>query len=437
MTTTSSYFFPRALVLPLALSGGLWLSAPVLAAPAAPPPLSACAAPVAAAGAAAAASDIDYTVINQHLTDPDARRRLTGLQAAVRQLKRSRAPEAGLVHHRLVYALAQTQAGLGRHAEALASLKQLPVSSPQAPEALLLLAELEVAEGQPLAAVRWLRQLADLYPGEAASVGALWRAAELSEPDSPQALSLWQQAADLADQGLAAAQRWQAQSGQPGFLDLATADRLSPELWRLARATLGSATFAGADALQTEARRQLQCLTVNQEAQLRRLQRNPRLLADLGDTVDTLAAQLQGARHDLVAREEAFLASARRLKECTSGPGDCVALKAAHDAQGRELTGWRNRVRILDGKLAFLRQEKEKLRASAVATGTGTGVARQLGSRLGDSRGLMQEQLQQSLAMAVQEWEALSAQAHYKLALAQESRVTPGRVPGQQAPGQN
>lgn len=428
MATTSSYFFLRALLFSSAVSAALWLSSPVLAAPAAPAPLSACAAPGSTASSIAA-SDIDYAAINQYLTQPDARQRLAGLQVAVRRLRASQAPEATLVRHRLLYALAQTQAGLGLNAAALASLKQLPVSSPQAPEALLLLAELEVAEGHSPAAVHWLRQLAELFPEEPVSVGGLWRAAELSGPDSPQALSLWQQAAQLADQGLASAQRWQAQSRQAGFLEQATGERLSPELWRLARAALGSPAFASADALQTEARRQLQCLTLNQEAQLRRLERNPRLLADLADTVDTLAAQLQVAREDLVPREQAFLATARRLRDCESGAGHCAALKAGHDAQGRELTGWRNRVRSLEGKLAFLRREAATLRASATSGSTGTTVARELGSRLGDSRGFMQEQLQQSLATAVQEWEALSAQAHYKLALAQEPRVNPAMRP--------
>lgn len=427
-TTIPSYFFPRALFFFSAVCGALWLSSPVLAAPAAPAPLSACAAPGTTARIAAA-SDIDYAAINQHLTNADSAQRLAGLQAAVRQLKRSRAPEAGLVHQRLLYALAQTQAGLGLDAAALASLKQLPVSSPQAPEALLLLAELEVSEGHSPAAVRWLRQLADLFPEEPVSVGALWRAAELSEAESPQALSLWQQAAQLADQGRASAQRWQAQSRQPGFLDQATGERLSPELWRLARATLGSPAFASADAVQAEARRQLQCLTLNQEAQLRRLDRNPRLLADLSDTVDILTAQLQRARKDLVPREQTFLATAARLKDCESRPGNCEALKTEHDAQGRELTGWRNRVRNLEGKLAFLRREAATLRGSAASTSAGTAVARQLGGRLGDSRGFMQEQLQQSLANVVQEWEALSAQAHYKLALAQELRVNPAVMP--------
>lgn len=432
-TTIPSYFFPRTLFFSSVVSGVLWLSSPVLAAPASPAPLPACAARGSAASFTAARvmalDDIDYAAINQHLTQPDARQRLAGLQVAVRRLKGAQAPEATLVRHRLLYSLAQTQAGLGLNAAALASLKQLPVSSPQAPEALLLLAELEVAGGRSPAAVQWLRQLADLFPEETVSVSGLWRAAELSGPDSAQALSLWQQAAQLADRGLASAQRWQAESGQAGFLDKATGEKLSPELWRLARATLGSPAFASADAVQTEARRQLQCLTLNQEAQLRRLERNPRLLADLGDTVDTLAAQLQVARQDLVPREQAFLATARRLKDCESVPGNCAALKAEHDARGRELTGWRNRVRNLEGKLAFLRREAATLRGSAASGGAGTTVARELGSRLGSSRGFMQEQLQQSLVAAVQEWETLNAQAHYKLALAQESRVNPGVLP--------
>lgn len=410
------------------LLSALLLSAPVLAAPAAPQPLAACATKGPATGATAA-GDIDYATINQHLTTPDARLRLAGLQDDIYRLGTSRAPEAALVRHRLAYARAQAQAGLGLYADAMATLRQLPLSSPQAPEALLLLAELEVARDKPEAAVRWLRQLAELFPEEPASVGALWRAAELSDGNPSQVFALLRQATQHADQGLASAQRWQAQSRQPGFLDQANSNKLSPELWRLARTTLGSPDFANADAIQTEARRQLHCLTLNREAQLRQLDQHPRLLADLDDTVDTLSAQLKAAREDVIAREKHFVETAQRLKDCEVRAGDCGALKQQRAVQGRELTGWRNRLRTLDGKLAFLRQQEVSLRTSAALNSTSTAVASQLGRRLGSSRGFMQERLQQSLADAVLDWESLSAKAHYKLAIAQELTVDPGLMP--------
>lgn len=228
---------------------------------------------------------------------------------------------------------------------------------------------------------------------------------------------------------LATSRRWQAQSGQPGFLDEVTGGSLAPELWRLARATLGSRAFASADAVQAEARRQLHCLTATREAQLRQMDRNPRLLASLADTVDTLTAQLRIAREDVGRREQAFLATARSLRECESRAGNCAALNERHGAQGRELTGWRNRIRSLEGKLAFLRTEEKSLQGSPAVDSAGTAVASALGSRLGSSRGFMREGLQQSLADAVREWEGLSAQAHYKLAIAQEQHVDPAVMP--------
>lgn len=239
-------------------------------------------------GSAAISSDINYAAINAQLLQADAMQRLVGLQAEIRKLDVARAPEAGLVRHRLLYALAQTQAALGMNAAAISSLKRLPVTSPQAPEALVLLAELEVASGNSRAAVRWLRKMADLYPEEDITVRALWRAAELNHPSSRQAIALWRQAADHADQALASA--------------------------------------------QAEARRQLQCMTASQGATLRRMEQGDRMVATLN-------------------------------------------------------------------------------------------------SKLGDSRSTMHNLLQQRLEAAVQDWEALSAEAHFRLADAQEPRIHPGLRP--------
>lgn len=277
-------------------------AAPVAATAAAP---AACA----AAGTAGAHSDIDYASINQQLQQP----------------------EATLVRHRLLYALAQTQASLDMTTAATANLKKLPATSPQAPEALLLLAEMEVKGGRNKAAVRWLRQLADLYPNEPITIQALWRAAELNHPSSRQALALWQQAARQADQALALAQDWHARSQQPGFIDAVAGDKLSPELWRLARSTFMDPAFASADTAQAEARRQLQCMAAGQGGALRRMDSGS-LVADLN-------------------------------------------------------------------------------------------------SRVGNSRSKMHALLQQRLEAAVQDWQNLSAEAHFRLADAQEPRVFPGLRP--------
>lgn len=285
----------------------------------------------AANSAATTPGDIDYASINQQLLQPEATLRITGLQAEIRKLDTSRAPEAGLVRHRLLYALAQSQASLGMTTAAAANLKKLPANSPQAPEALVLLAEMEAKAGRNKAAVRWLRQLADLYPEEPITIQALWRAAELNHPSSRQALALWQQAARQADQALALAQDWHARSQQPGFIDTVASDKLPPELWRLARSTFMDPAFASADAAQAEARRQLQCMAAGQGGALRRM--------DSG------------------------------------------------------------------------------------------GLVADLNSRVGSSRSKMHTLLQQRLEAAVQDWQNLSAEAHFRLADAQEPRVFPGLRP--------
>lgn len=406
----------------------LFLLAPAvcMATPAPREPVTACAAMQQAAEFPV--SDIDYPAINQLLLTSDPQQRLMGLPVEIRKLGLSQAPEAGLVRDRLKLALAQTQVGQGMKAAATATLKSLPVSSAQAPEALLLLAELEVENGHRRAAIRWLQQMAELFPDEVLTIKALWRAAELNHPYSRQAIALWQQAATQADEALASAQAWQARSREPDFLDKVNNEKLSPELWRLARSTLTDPAFAGADALQSESRRQLQCLTANQNAQLRRMEKNPRLLADLSDTVESLGTQLQMARNDVARREGEYLTTAQQLKDCEARHADCAELTALRDTQGRELTGWRNRIQNLEKKLAFLRQQESSLK-NAGAVNSSTEVATQLTDRLSNSRVFMQSMLQQSLADAVQNWEALSAEAHYRLAEAQEPRIHPGLIP--------
>lgn len=405
-------------LLALALLPALAVAAPAVRAPA--PSCSE------STASSAPASDIDYPSINQQLMNPEPSQRLVGIQGELRKLDSSRAPEAPLVRHRLLMAQAQTQAKLGMNMAAATSLKALPVTSPQAPEALMMLAELEVQNNRPKSAIRWLRKMAAVFPEEPLTIQALWRAAELNYPHSRQAIALWQQAAEHADQALASAQTWHSRSQQPDFLEQVNADKLSPELWRLARESLTDPAFASADAVQTEVRRQLHCLSASQDAQMRRLEKNPRLLADLNETVETLDSQLGIARRDVAAREKDFMAVAQKLKECQAGPKDCSELQDQHDARGRELTAWRNRVQNLEHKLAYLRQEEQTLRT---APAPGTAVANQLTDRLSSSRTFMHELLKQSLADAVHDWEDLSAAAHYKLAVAQEPRVHPGMIP--------
>lgn len=283
------------------------------------------------AGSALPASDIDYPAINQALLTSDANQRLLALSGELRKLDLARAPETSLVRHRLLVATARTQAALGMNVAAMGNLKRLPVSSPEAPEALMLMAEIEVKNGQPRAAVRWLRHLADLYPEETLTIRALWRAAELNHPHSRQALALWQEAARQADEALASAQNWHERSQKPDFVETVSGERLSPELWRLARSTFTDPAFASADKTQAEARRQLQCLTATQGGSLQRMDQS-RALSDLN-------------------------------------------------------------------------------------------------SKLGDSRTQMQALLQQRLAAAVKDWEQISAEAHYRLADAQEPRIHPGLMP--------
>lgn len=400
-------------------------SSTALAAPTSPAPVKSCV--LVAAGsdgvASSAPAPIDYEALNRLVLSADANERLQALPDALDKLRRSPTVEAQAVSTRLRLLLAQTQANAGRIDSAIATLKAFPLDSSQAPNALLLLAELEVKNGDSNAAIHWLRHLAELFPDEALAVTALLRAADLSGQRSMAALLLLQQAVKQADIGLAVAQRWQERSKDPYFLDDVNTGALPPSLWRLAHAALTDPVFAAADSTQAETRRQLQCLTAQQDGRFRMQQKNPVLLADLTATVRSLDLLLKPARVDLTVRENEFLASANALKSCRAEGRECATLKTQYDAQGRALTGWRNRVRGLEKKRDFLRHEQEALPGRWQQDNvTNVAAALSLAENRAAARAVMKGLLQQTLAASLKDWETLTAEAYYRLALAQDPR---------------
>lgn len=407
---------PAGLLLALATA----LPAAVIAAPAAPAAVPGCVArPAAGAAPSPPPAALDYAALNRLLLNPEVGERLSGLPGAIDRLARSRAPEVALVRPRLQLALAQAQAGSGHAEAAIATLKQLPLDSAQAPEALQLLAELEVARARPAAARRWLQQLAELFPDDARAVQALLRAAELA-PDT--ALADLQRAVALADQGREAAQHWLARSHDADFMD--DVEALPPALWRLAKATLTDREFARADAAQVEAGRQLQCLASLQQARAQLQQDNPRLLADLTATVDALDEQLETARAGMPARERRYLEAAAAWKACGRQRHDCAPAQAERDRLGRDLTGWRNRLRDLEQKRDYLHASERRLAARWQREQAATVAAEQrLADRRGEEHALMKWLLQDTLAAALDDREALVAEARFRLAAAQEIQV--------------
>lgn len=412
---------PRLIPLIPGLLLGLVVAAPALAAPALPTAIPGCVERPRTPAAARTPDDIDYTAINWLLMHPDARERLDGLPDEIARLERARAPEAALVRQRLLLSLAQAQAASARPDRAIATLKQLPLDSPRAPEALQLMAELELELGRPEAALRWLQQLAELFPDDAHAVRGLWRAAELS-PDPVTAMGFLQRAAALSGQDREVAQQWLERSRQPDFLERVEA--LPPGLWRLAQAALTDPAFAEADAAQAEARRQLQCLSALEQARGRLQQQSPRLLADLAATVESLEAPLQSGRAELAARERRFLDTAGQWKECRRQRQDCAALQVEHDRQGRALTGWRNRLQDMEKKLAYLRANEERLALRwRQEQAAGVVAAQRLADRRGAEHAVMKALLQTTLATALEDRETLAAEAHFRLATAQEAAV--------------
>lgn len=398
------------------------------------------AAPPPCVGSAVAGTDksnadvlaIDYPRINDLLVSADSHARLRELPALILRLNQSAAPEAASVSAHLQLALAKTQAEAKQLDAAMATLGRFALHNAQAPEAIFLLAELEEKNGRPASAIQWLRQLGELFPHDARAVQALLRAAVISADSNTvndtQALQLLQQAVQQAEHELLVARHWQQRSLATDFLDAVNTEKLPASLWRLAHIALTDPAFASADSAQAETRRQLQCLTAQQDERLRLLQKNPILLADIANTVYMLDAQLPLARQELSAREAEFLESTKRWKTCKAGATEnqngCSAEKNRHDEQGRALTGWRNRVHDLEKKNAFLRGEQKAMpQRQQRDYVSSTKMAMALTDKRGAARTLMQLLLQQTLNRAVQDWEELAAQAHFQLAQAQDPRL--------------
>lgn len=363
----------------------------------------------------------DYVVINQVLTSSDRRQRLEKLPRLIQVLESQHDAESHAASEHLRLALSQAQAMEGQFDSAEKTLIALPLESPLAPSALQQLAEIELLNKQPAAALRWLQQLAALFPGEPMAVQGMLRAAEVSAGNS---LASLQEAARLADTQLANARYWEARSHQADFLDEADTRRLPDSLWRLARNTLTDPAFAIADTRQLKARQQMQCLLSRQEAHAELLHKNPLLLADIANTVGALEKQLQSERAALASRENEFLAAAAAFKKCQAQQSECSDLQRQRDNAGKKLTGWRNRIAVLERKIAFLDKEQKALPSRwQQDSKDALALAGLLAEERSESRQIMTALLKEGINNSLTSLEELTAQAHYQLALAQDPRL--------------
>ncbi len=399
------------------LVAALWLL-PAVALADTTTPQDSCARPVATA---AESSAPDYPRINQVLTAQDRALRLQELPGLIHSLESQPSAETLATAEHLRLALSQAQALDGDHDAAVKTLTALPLASPLAPQGLQQLAEIELLRQQPDAALRWLQQLAAHFPDEPVAVEGLLRAAEI-HPDN--ALALLQEATRHADAQLEKAHYWKRRSQQPDFLDEADTRQLPDSLWRLARNTLTDPAYVHADTAQAQAREQMQCLLSRQQARTDLLRRNPLLLADIANTVATLEKQLALAKSTLATRENDFLKVAAALKACQSPQEDCALLRRKRDMAGRELTGWRNRIAVLERKTDFLAQEKNALPSRWQQDNRDAqALADLLAENRGASHQVMTTLLSQGIDEALARLEELAAQAHYQLALAQDPRL--------------
>ncbi|MGH8493136.1 MAG: tetratricopeptide repeat protein [Moraxellaceae bacterium] len=364
----------------------------------------------------------DYAVINQILTSTNRKLRLTQLPELIHITESQNSAEALAIVAHLRLALSQAQALDAQYEAASKTLKALPLDSSLAPEALSQLAEIEVLRKQPDAAVQWLRQLADLFPNEPLAAQGLIRAAAISSRNS---LPLLQESVRLADAQLAEARYWETRSRQTDFLDEADTRRLPGTLWRLTKATLTDPTFAAADIKQTRARQKLQCLISSQSAHADLLGKNPMLLADLSNTVATLDVQLQREKTELANREAVFLTAASDWKNCRSKSRECSPQQHTRDEAGHALTGWRNRITVLEKKIDFLRREQVALPGRWQQDAKDAqSLAALLTEERSHARQIMGPLLQDAIQGSLTKLEEIAAQAHYQLALAQDPRLS-------------
>lgn len=360
---------------------------------------------------------IAYDPINALLTQPDYHARLQQLPTLIQQLAQQSTEEAQALVNHLRLALARAHIAKNDFSAAIQSLRDYPLHGIQAAEALFLLAELHTIQQQTPTAQRLFLHIAELFPESPWAVSALLRTAEIS-PKKEDAITVLHQARELAKQRLSIAQQWQQQSQHPDFLNALANGQLPKDLWHLAQQSLVQAPFTQAEKQQQQTRQLLHCLTEKNQQRLQ--QQSPQFLADLLLSTSTLEQQLALARTDLASQTTHFQETATASKACTTRNAHCTTLKQQYIAQGRSLTGWRNRINVLEKKLAYLQQEQRQWQTrNQKLQQAQHQLALQLMQQNSTARQLMQQLLQEHLSSAVAEWETLLAQTHFQLAEAE------------------
>lgn len=361
---------------------------------------------------------INYTALNQLLTSPDSQRRVRELPQWIKQVKQSNVVEQQALYAQLLQALALAQHANGKTVEAIATLKQFPLSDHHAPYTLLLMGTLEASRGNLKNAQLWYLQAADLFPTTRYGIEAMLAAAQL-ESDTALKQHLLQTAVTNSRQQLQTISQWRdaiSNSKQDDHIDWL---QTSSELQDIAYNTLTNSAFN--QALETDKTSQhlLQCLLDNEMKRQQHEQDNPQLLQTMADTLIQVKVALRSLREQLALTEQTFEQVAIALKTCSS---ECPPLLQQKNRLGQQITGWRNRIRTTQAKADFLEknyqaipQRWQKEREQAVR------LALALASENTQARHSMQQAMREALEQSQVEWETLSANAYRELAIAQQA----------------
>lgn len=366
-----------------------------------------------------ASHTINYTALNQLLTSPNSQQRVQELPQWIKQVKQSNVAEQQALYAQLLQALALAQHANGKTTEAIATLKQFPLSDHHAPYALLLMGTLEASQGNLKKAQLWYLQAADLFPTNSYGIEAMLAAAQLEE-NAALKQQLLQTAATHSRQQLQAISQWRDTISDSEKYDHIDWLQTSSDLQDIAYKAITSRTFNQALEADKTSQHLLQCLLDNETKRQQHEQDNPQLLQTMADTLIQVKAALQDLREQLAHTEQVFEQLAAALKTCTS---ECAPLLQQRNRLGQKITAWRNRINSTQTKSDFLeknyqaipqRWQKEREQAAKLAL--------VLASENTLARHIMQLAMQEALNHSQAEWETLTAKAYRELAMAQQSR---------------
>lgn len=363
---------------------------------------------------------LDFSRINQAMLQTDPAQRIAHISLLLGELDNHQDALTSEISSRLRLSLAQALVQKSDLKKAKSVLREVSLDSIFSDKAIFMMAEIEAANGNLKEATQWMLRLSRQFPEQPNSVRGLLKAANWQSDDA-MTLALLNEANRISDQTLQQITVLEKQLQSPDFFNSESLEKPSPLLYQLTRKALLDSSFKIAREEQKEALAQLSCMSNYLEKQSDLLSEKRNLIAELGGPTQRLVSELEIAKLAMPEREKIFLAKASELKTCKKDGKNCQDLENRYNALGKQLTGWRNRIRVLEQKSAFLHDQRSSLQSRLVAENRrALGLTRLLIDKKAKATAVLNPLLQQAVSEAAAEWKEVATMSHEQLGIQHE-----------------